>query len=165
MAELRKGRRRYRRQSAAAQAAHADADRALREAHRLDCAAWSSLQFIGRDASPSPVIADAIHGGCELLEVHRQHCNHTDVVDLTLSIWPRGNQVHTLKGALYCRPCMKEHGKKRRPDLVGLRERRVLTRARQRQRSGAPDVDLDAETACHWAKANGVTFICLLEQN
>jgi hypothetical protein len=63
VAELRKAEDAYRHQSAAAEAAHAAADRALREAHRLDCAAWSSLQFIGGDASPSPLIADAIHGG------------------------------------------------------------------------------------------------------
>jgi hypothetical protein len=123
VAELRKAEDAYRRQSAAAEAAHAVADRALAEAHRLDCAAWSSLQFIGGDASPSPLIADAIHGGCDLLEVQCRHCNHTDLVDLTLAIWPRGNPVHTLKSALYCRPCMKVHGKKRRPDLVGLRQR------------------------------------------
>ncbi len=75
------------------------ADRALREAHRLDCSAWSSLQFIGGDASPSPLIADAIHGGCGLLEVQCRHCNQTELIDLTLAIWPRGNQVHTLKSA------------------------------------------------------------------
>lgn len=101
VAELRKAEDAYRRQSAAAQAAHAAADRALQEAHRLDCAAWSSLQFVGGDASPSPVRADAIHGGCELLEVHCRHCNHTDVVDLPLSIWPRGNQGRALLQALH----------------------------------------------------------------
>jgi hypothetical protein len=123
VAELRKAEDAYRRQSAAVEATHAAADRALREAHRLDCEAWSSLQFIGGDASPSPLIADAIHGGCGLLEVQCRHCNHTELIDLTLAIWPRGNPVHSLKRALYCRPCMKEHGKKRRPDLVGFRQR------------------------------------------
>jgi hypothetical protein len=67
----------------------------LQEAHRLDCEAWSSLQFIGGDASPSPLIADAIHGRRELLEVQCRHCNHTDTIDLTLAIWPRANQIHT----------------------------------------------------------------------
>jgi hypothetical protein len=61
-----------------------------------------------------------------LLEVQCRHRNHTELIDLTLAIWPRGNQVHTLKSALYCRPFMKERGKKRRPDIVGIRERSEL---------------------------------------
>jgi Pyruvate/2-oxoacid:ferredoxin oxidoreductase delta subunit len=63
------------------------------------------------------------HPWRHLLEVQCRHCNHAELIDLTLAIWPRGNQVHTLKSALYCRRCMKEQGKKRRPDIVGLRER------------------------------------------
>jgi hypothetical protein len=123
VAELRKAEQAYQRHVQEAAMAHAASDRALVKAHRLDCAAWSALQFIGGDADPSPLIADAIHGRCELLEVQCRHCNHTDSVDLTLAVWPRGNQVHTLHEALYCRPCLKEYGKKRRPDLVALRTR------------------------------------------
>jgi hypothetical protein len=38
-------------------------------------------------------------------------------------IWPREKPVHTLRGVMYCGPCKRERGKKRRPDLVGLRAR------------------------------------------
>ena len=34
-------------------------------------------------------IADAIPGGCELLEVHCWPCNHIQLIDLTLAVWPR----------------------------------------------------------------------------
>jgi hypothetical protein len=125
VAELRKAEDAYRRYTWEADAAHQAADRALADAHRLDCMAWNALQFIGGDEAPSPAIADAIHGGCELLEVQCRHCKHTEIIDLTLVTWPRSEQVHTLRGALYCRRCMVEHNKKRRPDLVGLRERPV----------------------------------------
>jgi hypothetical protein len=122
-AELRKAEQAFARYSREAEAAHQAADRALAEAHRLDCAAWSALQFIGGAEDPSPSIATAIHGGCELLEVQCRHCNHTDLVDLTEVIWPREKPVHTLKVLLYCGRCRTEHGTKRRPDLVGLRVR------------------------------------------
>lgn len=59
-----------------AEAAHAAADIALQKAHRLDCEAWSALQFIGGTEDPSPTIADCIQ--C-------RHCNHTQAVDLTRS--------------------------------------------------------------------------------
>jgi hypothetical protein len=39
---------------AAAAVAHEAADRALAEAHRLDCEAWSARQFIGGPEDPSP---------------------------------------------------------------------------------------------------------------
>jgi hypothetical protein len=122
-AELRKGEDAYKRFTQEAKAAHASADRQLAEAHRLDCEAWSALQFIGGDDAPSPLIADAIRGGCDQLEVQCRTCNHTRMIDLTLAIWPRGNQVHTLRRVLYCEHCLKEHGKKRRPGLIGLRQR------------------------------------------
>jgi hypothetical protein len=86
VAELRKAEeacRRYIRE--AEEAAHAAADRALRAAHRPDCEAWIALQFVGGDEAPAPVIADAIHGGRELLEVQCRQLNHTDMIDLTLS--------------------------------------------------------------------------------
>lgn len=123
VAQLRRAEDAYRRHTREAEAAHQVADRALAEAHRLDCRAWSARQFIGGDEAPSPLIADAIHGGCELLEVQCRHCNHTEVIDLTLVTWPRSEPVHSLRRALYCRRCMAEYQKKRRPDLVGLRER------------------------------------------
>jgi hypothetical protein len=123
VAELRKAEDAYRHQSAAAEAAHAAADRALARAYELDCDAWSALQFIGGDEAPSPVIANCIHGGRELLEVQCRQCNQIQMIDLTLSIWPRDSQVHTLRRVLYCKRCEKEYGKKRRPDLVALRHR------------------------------------------
>jgi len=123
VAELRKAEEAYRRHVQDAEAAHAAADRALAEPHRLDCDAWNALQFIGGDEAPSPVIADAIHGGRELLEVQCRQCNHTEMIDLTLSIWPRASQVHSLRRVLYCKRCLGEYAKKRRPELVGLRPR------------------------------------------
>jgi hypothetical protein len=80
------------------------------------------LQFLG-GAEPSPAIAAAIHGRCELLEVKCLHCNHTALVDPAELIWPREKPVHTLRGILFCRPCRDTYGKKRRPDLVGLRSK------------------------------------------
>jgi hypothetical protein len=58
-----------------------------------------------------------------LLEVQCRHCHHTEVVDLTLVVWPRERPVYTLRKALYCRPCLERDGKKRRPDRVALRMR------------------------------------------
>lgn len=106
-----------------AAAAHATADRHLRLAHRLDCEEWSARQFIGGPAEPSPSIADAIHGGCEILEVECRHCKHASLVDLALLVWPRGKPVHSVSRVLYCKPCLADSGIKRRPNLVGLRTR------------------------------------------
>lgn len=58
-----------------------------------------------------------------MLEVQCRHCNHTELVDLALVIWPRERPIHTLKRALYCGACLKNYEKKRRPDLIGLRVR------------------------------------------
>jgi hypothetical protein len=115
----------YKSATRGATAAHAAADRELARAHRFDCKAWSAPQFIGGPEDPSPSIVDAIHGGCELLEVQCRHCNHADMVDLTELIWPREKPVHSLRGLLYCTPCRRHYGKKRRPDLVGLRMRDI----------------------------------------
>ena len=92
-------------------------------AHRLDCLVWSAFQFTGGPQSPSPTIAAALHDGIEMLEVQCRRCNHTEVVDLALVIWPRERPVHTLKRALYCAKCLKSDRTKRRPDLIGLRVR------------------------------------------
>jgi hypothetical protein len=72
---------------------------------------------------PSPSIADALHGGFPMLEVQCRHCNHTQVVDLTLVIQPRQRPVHTLRRVLFCAKCAKRSEQKRRPDLIGLRPR------------------------------------------
>jgi hypothetical protein len=72
---------------------------------------------------PSPRIADAIHGGCPMLEVQCRHCNHAQTVDLADVIWPRERPIHTIRRALYCAKCEKGHGEKRRPDLTALRVR------------------------------------------
>ena len=106
-----------------AEAAHAAADLALQKAHRLDCEAWSALQFIGGSDDPSPTIAAALHAGCPMLEAQCRHCNHTQMVDLAEVVWPREKPVHTLRKVLYCQPCLEQYRKKRRPDLVGLRVR------------------------------------------
>jgi hypothetical protein len=122
-AELRKAESEYRRLTCEAAAAHEAAERQFAEAHRLDCLAWSALQFTGGPEAPSPTIAAALHGGVEILEVQCRHCNHAELIDLALVIWPRERPIHTLKRALYCAKCRKGHGKKRRPDLIGLRVR------------------------------------------
>jgi hypothetical protein len=106
--------------------AHDAADQMLAEAYRLDCLAWSALQFIGGDQDSSPTIAAALHGKCDLLEVQCRHCNHSEVIDLTLVIWPRERPVHTLRKALYCRHCMKTYGKKRRSRSVFFPRRNYL---------------------------------------
>jgi hypothetical protein len=67
-AELRKAENEHRRLMREAAAAHEAADRQLAEAHRLDCLAWSALQFSGGPDTPSPTIAAALHGGVEILE-------------------------------------------------------------------------------------------------
>lgn len=121
--ELRSAEQTYERASRDAKAAHAAADRARAEAWRLDCEAWSALQFIGGPEDPSPAIAHALEAGCELLEVQCRHCNHADLVDLALVIWDRQKPVHTLRGVLYCKRCATEYGNKRRPFLTGLRTR------------------------------------------
>jgi hypothetical protein len=121
--ELRSAEQTYERARREAEAAHASADAARAKAHRLDCEAWSALQFIGGPEEPSPPIAHALHAGCELLEVQCRHCNHADLVDLADVIWPRERPVHTLRRALYCRRCQTEYGTKRRPFLLGLRVR------------------------------------------
>ena len=100
VAELRKGERQYERLVREAAAAHAGADRSLAAAHRLDCDAWSTRQFIGGDLAPSPSIADAIHGDRELLEVRCKRCGQEDRLDLTLVVWPREKPVHSLGKAL-----------------------------------------------------------------
>jgi hypothetical protein len=102
---------------------HRLAFRALAEAHRLDCELWSTRLFLGVPDNPSPSIADALHGGYELLEVQCRYCNHTQMVDLALVSWPRERPVHSIHSALYCGECEERHGKRSRPDLVGLRTR------------------------------------------
>ncbi|SHN80985.1 hypothetical protein SAMN05444170_4570 [Bradyrhizobium erythrophlei] len=99
------------------------ADRQLASALRLDCLAWSALQFTGGPEAPSPTIAAALQGGVELLEVQFRQCNHTELIDLALVIWPRERPIHTLRRALYCAKCLKNYQRKRRPDLIGLRVR------------------------------------------
>src|ERR1700759_2737546 len=103
--ELRKGEQEHARLSEAAGEAYKAADRALAEAHRLHCLAWSERLFIGGAGGPSPTIADALHGGVPLLEVQCRHCSHGEVVDLAEVIWPRDRQIYTLQRALYCKRC------------------------------------------------------------
>ena len=110
----------------AAEQAHRDlpakVEEAYRGAHRLACEEWKVRQFIGGPAEPSPRIADAIAGGCELLEVRRRRCSQESLIDLTHVVWPREKPVHTLAKVLRCRAC-KDERKKLQPDLVALRPR------------------------------------------
>jgi hypothetical protein len=122
-AELRKAEQKHERFVREAKAAHAAADLARAEAYRLDCEAWSARQFLGGPDTPSPLIAEALNGGCQMLEVQCRHCNHTDMIDLALVTWQRSQPVHTIRRALYCAKCRKVDNKKRRPDLIGLRAR------------------------------------------
>lgn len=98
------------------------------EAHRikawaLSCEEWNIRQFIGGDAAPSPPIADAISAGFELIEVQCKRCKRYEVVDLTLVIWPRENQVHTLAKALRCQRCRAEGGSRSEANLIALQRR------------------------------------------
>lgn len=117
-------RKHYLRQLKAGEQAHprqvAARDAAYRVAHRLACEEWNTRQFIGGPAAPSPRIEDAIDGGCDHLEVRCKRCGHESLVDLTLLIWPRDNQVHTLERVLRCRAC-RDARKRPRCDLVALR--------------------------------------------
>ena len=99
-------RRHYVRELRAAEQAHCDlparVEEAYRAAHALACEEWSVRQFIGGPAEPSPRIADAIAGGCELLEVRCRRCSHESLIDLTEVVWPREKPVHTLAKVLRC---------------------------------------------------------------
>ncbi|WP_051310737.1 hypothetical protein [Bradyrhizobium sp. Cp5.3] len=119
--ELHKAEVAYEHEMREAAEAHEAADRMLAKAHALDCIAWTTRQFIGGDEDPSPTIADAIHGRYSLLEVRCRHCRHTEIIDLTLVVWPRERPVHTIRRALYCGPCQRTAGRKHRPELIGLR--------------------------------------------
>lgn len=110
----------------------------LRVAHALACQEWNTRQFIGGDAAPSPVIAEAIDAGYELLEVACRRCSHGELVDLTQVIWPRANQVHTLEKALRCQRCRREE-RRSRANLVALRMRPEPGRKRQAWRSAVAD--------------------------
>src|ERR1700761_8414898 len=107
--ELRKGEQEHVRLADAAGLAYEAADRALAKAHRMHCLAWSARLFIGGPDEPSPSIADALHGDVPLLEVQCRHCNHGEVVDLVLVIWPRDRPIHTLGPKLYCQKCQETY--------------------------------------------------------
>ncbi|MBR0995624.1 hypothetical protein JQ580_33460 [Bradyrhizobium japonicum] len=101
--------------------AHAAADDARAKAYALDCAAWNAALFIGEFDHVSPTIAAAIKGGFALLEVRCEHCKHTEIIDLALVVQPRDRQVALMRSYLYYGSCQRALGKKRRPDLIGLR--------------------------------------------
>ena len=99
-AELRKAESEYRRLTCEAAAAHEAAERQFAEAHRLDCLAWSALQFTGGPEAPSPTIAAALHGGVEILEVQCRHCNHAELIDLAGHLAAGTTYPHFEAGAL-----------------------------------------------------------------
>jgi hypothetical protein len=101
--------------------AHAAADAARATAYALDCAAWNTALFIGELDHASPTIKAAIAGGFPLLEVRCEHCKHTEIIDLSLVVQPRDRNVALMRDFLYCGPCQRTLGKKRRPHLIGLR--------------------------------------------
>jgi len=101
--------------------AHAAADDARAKAYAFDCAVWNTALFIGELDYASPTIAAAIKGGFPLLEVRCEHCKHTEMIDLASVVQPRDRQVALMRSYLYCGPCQRTLGKKRRPDLIGLR--------------------------------------------
>ncbi|MET4477974.1 hypothetical protein [Bradyrhizobium sp. F1.13.3] len=105
-----------------AAAAHAAADAARATAYALDCAAWNTALFIGELDHASPTIKAAIAGGFPLLEVRCEHCKHFEIIDLSLVVQPRDRQVALMRNFLYCGRCQRSLGKKRRPDLIGLRQ-------------------------------------------
>jgi hypothetical protein len=102
----------------AAEQAHRDlptkVEEAYRAAYAVACHEWNVLQFIGGPAEPSPRIADAIAGGCELLEVRCRRCSHESLIDLTEVIWPREKPAHTLAKVLHPR-ALRDHGARRNP--------------------------------------------------
>lgn len=100
--------------------AHAAADAARAQAYALACAAWNTALFIGELDHASPTIAAAIAGGFSLLEVRCEHSKHTEMIDLALVVQPRDRQVAQMRSYLYCSPCQRTLGKKRRPDLIRL---------------------------------------------
>ena len=120
-------RRHYVRELRAAEQVHRElpgrVEEAYRAAHRLACHEWSVRQFIGGPAEPSPRIADAIAGGCELLEVRCRRCSHESLIDLTEVVWPREKPVHALANVLRCQAC-KDERKKPQPDLGARPDRR-----------------------------------------
>jgi hypothetical protein len=66
------------------------------------------------------MIASAIDAAATLLEVKCNSCRMTRQINLLDVIWPRKNQVHTLRSKLFCEPCRAATGRKTRPVLVGL---------------------------------------------
>src|SRR4029077_3454492 len=112
-------RRHYVRELRAAEQAHRDLPAKVEEVAFHE---WNGRQFYSGPAEPSPRIADAIAGGCELLEVRCRRCSHESLTDLTEVVWPREKPVHTLAKVLR-RQSSKDERKKPQPDLVALRPR------------------------------------------
>src|SRR5258705_10308825 len=133
-------RRHYVRELRAAEQALRDlpakVEEAYRAAHRLACHEWSVRQFIGGPAEPSPRIADAIAGGCELLEVRCRRCSHESLIDLTEVVWPREKPVHTLANVLRCQAC-KDEGKSR--NRTSWRCGHGIPRAIRQWQNGCPN--------------------------
>jgi hypothetical protein len=119
--EIHKAEVAYEHELRAASEAHAVADATRARAYALDCMAWNTGLFIGELDQPSPTIAAAIAGGYSLLEVRCGHCKHTEIIDLALVVQPRDRQVALMRNYLYCSPCLRRVGRKRRADLIGLR--------------------------------------------
>src|SRR5258707_8621312 len=83
-----------------------------------------------------PRIADAIAGGCELLEVRCRRCSHESLIDLTEVVWPREKPVHTLANVLRCQAC-KDEGKSR--NRTSWRCGHGIPRAIRQWQNGCPN--------------------------
>jgi hypothetical protein len=67
-------------------------------------------------------------------------------------IWPRERPVHTIRRALYCARCEKGHGKKRRPDLVGLRMREEPSRRQKANMTASQAMALMTSNRLSWRR-------------
>jgi len=107
-------RRHYVRELRAAEQVHRDlpakVEEAYRAAHALACHEWNVPQFIGGPAEPSPRIADAIAGGCELLEVRCRRCSHESLIDLTGGFGPAKSRYIRSPGCCDAEP-VRTNGK------------------------------------------------------
>lgn len=88
-----------------AAAARAQADDLRQRQNQFECQEWNARQFIGGPAAPSPTIAEAINGGCELIEAQCRRCGRTRRIDLCVIRRPRDQPIHTLENNLTCDAC------------------------------------------------------------
>jgi hypothetical protein len=105
------------------------AEAKIREADRLECAAWNAIMWAGGPAMPSPdepqaepTIAKAINGGYDLLEAKCNRCDRVSLVSLRALKHPSDTPVWKLEAALYCEPCSegRHYSRRQRAHILGL---------------------------------------------